>query len=155
MGWAKTRGTLLRASLFCPLLVQDASQKHSMKCSLALKSLSQPVIPSPEEESHKVPELSALPSPQEGLALSNGCMALSFSGQPGELPSDKQGPSSPSRLPRGQWRDAAVDSPAVNSCPMTDKTPLKLCLPGGPTKTMQEQPERAFRRQGTQPVTLR
>lgn len=148
--------------------LQDTSRKHSLKRTpTIMKSTSQAGPHSQDEESRKVPELSACtpvgPSTQEGLALNHGLMARSSLGSRSELSSDRQRPGSPPHLPskglppkdRGQWREAPVDSPAVSSGPEADRTPLKLYLPGGNARTTQERLERAFKRQGSQPPPIR
>lgn len=124
--------------------------------------------PHEEEESRKAPELAthtpACSAPQEGLASSTGPAARSPLGQLTEPTSEKRRamPSSSSHLlgqallPRGNgtWTDLSEDSPAVDSGPEADRTPLKF-LPGGNARTTQERLERAFKRQGSLPLPLR
>nr|XP_012591307.2 probable ubiquitin carboxyl-terminal hydrolase FAM188B isoform X2 [Microcebus murinus] len=144
---------------------QDSFRKRSLRRSPALSSTIQPQ----EEESRKVPELatcpSACPAPQDIPALSNSSNSRSLLGQLSELIIEKQKtpPSSPPHLPskglpqgeKARWKDLSEDSPAVDSSTDTDRTPLKLCLPGGSSRMTQERLERAFKRQGSQPPPVR
>ena len=123
----------------------------------------------PEEESRKVPELSArapaCPTAQEGLASGTGSTSRSPLGPLGELTSEKRRttPGSPPHLSgkgllqrRGsRWRDLAEDSLAADSSPEADGTPLKFSLPGGRARPTQERLGRTFTRPESQPLTLR
>uniref|UniRef100_A0A667G346 Ubiquitin carboxyl-terminal hydrolase MINDY n=1 Tax=Lynx canadensis TaxID=61383 RepID=A0A667G346_LYNCA len=145
---------------------RDSLRKRSLRRSL---SLSSGAPQASEEEGQKVPELSAgapaHPAAQEGLASSTGSASRSPLGPLSELTSEKQKttPSSPPHLPSkgllqrgsGRWRDLAEDSPAVDSGSEGNRMPSKFSLPGGSARTTQERLERAFTRQGTQPLPLR
>ncbi|XP_012496172.1 PREDICTED: protein FAM188B [Propithecus coquereli] len=140
---------------------QDSFHKRSLRRSPALSSTMQPQ----EEESRKVAELatctSACPAPQDVPASSSSSTSRSLLGQLSELIIEKQKtpPSSPPHLPskglpqgkRASWKDLSEDSPALDSSTDTDRTPLKLYLPGGNSRMTQERLERAFKRQGSQP----
>ena len=144
---------------------QDSLRKRSLRRSPALSSTTQ----APEEESQKVPELSAhapaCPMAQEGLASGTGSISRSPLGPLGELTSEKRRtmPSSPPHLSgkgllqrRGsRWRDLAEDSLAVDGGPEADGTPLKFSLPGGNARLTQERLERTFTRPESQPLALR
>ncbi|XP_019495425.1 PREDICTED: probable ubiquitin carboxyl-terminal hydrolase FAM188B [Hipposideros armiger] len=146
---------------------QDSLRRRSLRRPLALSSVTQ-THEEEEEESRKAPELStrtpACPAPQEGLASSAGSTARSPLGQLSEPTSEKRRsmPSSPAHLlsqallqrGSGRWTDLSEDSPAANSGPEADGTPLKF-LPGGTARTTQERLERAFKRQGSLPLPLR
>ncbi|KAM5203888.1 putative ubiquitin carboxyl-terminal hydrolase MINDY-4 isoform 2-T2 [Hipposideros larvatus] len=145
---------------------QDSLRRRSLRRPLALSSVTQ--THEEEEESQKGPELStrtpACPAPQEGLASSAGSTARSPLGQLSEPTSEKRRsvPSSPAHLLSqallqrggGRWTGLSEDSPAANSGPEADGTPLKF-LPGGTGRTSQERLERAFKRQGSLPLPLR
>ncbi|XP_012860120.2 probable ubiquitin carboxyl-terminal hydrolase MINDY-4 [Echinops telfairi] len=138
---------------------QDSFRKRSLRRSPALGSTIQPQ----EEDGRKVLELSACPAPQESSHTS--ALSRSPLGQLCELTIDKQKPtpSSPPHMPskglppreRGRVRDIFEASSPVDGGPVVDRTPLKLYLPGGNSRTTQERLERAFKRQGTQPMPLR
>ncbi|XP_049749489.1 probable ubiquitin carboxyl-terminal hydrolase MINDY-4 isoform X2 [Elephas maximus indicus] len=164
----KTRpksGLIVRGMMAGPMASspQDSLRKRSLRRSPALSSMTQPQ----EEESQKVPELSthssSCPAPQEISSTSS--ISRSPLGQLSEVTIDKQKttPSSPPRLPskglpqreRGRVRDIFEGSPAVDGSTEADRTPLKLYLPGGNSRTTQERLERAFKRQGNQPPPLR
>ncbi|XP_074197048.1 putative ubiquitin carboxyl-terminal hydrolase MINDY-4 isoform X2 [Rhinolophus sinicus] len=144
---------------------QDSLRKRSLRRPPALSSMTQP---REEEERWKAPELStrtpACPAPQEGLASSTGSTARSPLGQLSEPTSEKSRsvPSNPPHLlsqgllhrGNGRWTGHPEDSPAVDSGPEADRTPLKF-LPAGNARTTQERLERAFKRQGSQPLPLR
>ncbi|XP_004676884.1 PREDICTED: protein FAM188B isoform X1 [Condylura cristata] len=160
-------GLIVRGMMAGPIASspQDSLRKRSLRRSSALSNITQPH----EEESQKVPELSACtqacPAPQEGLALSNGSIPRSPLDQHSELSSDKQRttPGSPSHLPskglphreRGWWRDLSEDSPAVDGTPEANRPSLNFYLPGGNARSTQERLERAFKRQGSQPPPVR
>ncbi|XP_036103105.1 probable ubiquitin carboxyl-terminal hydrolase MINDY-4 [Molossus molossus] len=146
---------------------QDPLRKRcSLRRPLALSSVAPP-CEEEEEEGPRAPELPACTPacavPQEGLAPSTGPSSRSPPGQLSELPTEKHRPTpgSPPRLPsqgllqggNGRWR-GAEDSPAVDGGPEAARTPVKF-LPGGHARTTQERLERAFKRQGNQPVPLR
>ncbi|XP_025785828.1 probable ubiquitin carboxyl-terminal hydrolase MINDY-4 [Puma concolor] len=161
-------GLIVRGMMTGPIASspQDSLRKRSLRRSL---SLSSGAPQASEEEGQKVPELSAgtpaHPAAQEGLASSTGSTSRSPLGPLSELTSEKQKttPSSPPHLPSkgllqrgsGRWRDLAEDSPAVDSGPEGNRMPSKFSLPGGSARTTQERLERAFTRQGTQPLPLR
>lgn len=118
-----------------------------------------------EEEGQRAPELPtctpACAAPQDGL----GSTSRSPVGQPSELPTERHRstPGSPLHVPSqgllrsgsGRWRGLSEDSAAVDSGPEADRAPLKFSLPGGNARMTQERLERAFKRQGNQPVPLR
>lgn len=153
-------------SLPCPCPFQESLRKRSLRRPLALSSVTQP---HQEEEGRKAPELPtcplACPAPPEGLASSAGSISRGPLGQLSEPPAEKHRPtaSSPPRLPSpgllqrggGRWRGLSEDSPAVDGGPEADRTPLKFSLPGGNARTTQERLERAFKRQGNQPLPVR
>ncbi|VFV29276.1 Hypothetical predicted protein [Lynx pardinus] len=161
-------GLIVRGMMTGPIASspQDSLRKRSLRRSL---SLSSGAPQASEEEGQKVPELSACalahPAAQEGLASSTGSTSRSPLGPLSELTSEKQKttPSSPPHLPSkgllqrgsGRWRDLAEDSPAVDSGSEGNRMPSKFSLPGGSARTTQERLERAFTRQGTQPLPLR
>lgn len=148
----------------CPF--QDSLRKRSLRRS---SSLSSGAPQAPEEDSRKVPELSARaparPAAQEGLASSTGSASRSPLGPLSDLASEKLSttPSSPPHLPsRGhrsressRWQDVAEDSPAVDGGPEANRMPLTSSSPGGSARMTQERPERVFTRQGSQPLPVR
>ncbi|XP_047550375.1 probable ubiquitin carboxyl-terminal hydrolase MINDY-4 isoform X1 [Lutra lutra] len=160
-------GLIVRGMMAGPIASspQDALRRRSLRRSPALSSTKQ----ASEEESRKVPELSAhapaCPTAQEGPASSAGSISRSPLGPLSELTSEKwrTTPSSPPHLSgkgllrRGssRWRDLEEDSPAVDSGPEADGMPLKFSLPGGSARPTQERLERTFTRQGSQPLPLR
>ncbi|XP_059252611.1 probable ubiquitin carboxyl-terminal hydrolase MINDY-4 isoform X2 [Mustela nigripes] len=160
-------GLIVRGMMAGPIASspQDALRRRSLRRSSALSSTKQPS----EEESRKVPELSAhapaCPIAQEGPASSPGSISRSPLGPLSELTSEKwrTTPSSPPHLSgkgllrRGssRRRDLEEDSPAVDSGPEADGMPLKFSLPGGSARPTQERLERTFTRQGSQPLPLR
>lgn len=125
--------------------------------------------PHEEEEGQKAPELPtctpACAASQEGLAPGSGCTSRSPLGPLSEPPTEKHRatPGSPPHLPshglaqRGDGRCGGLSegSPAVDSSPEADRPPLNFSLPGGTARTTPGRLERAFRRQGNQPVPLR
>lgn len=149
----------------CARPFQDALRRRSLRRSSALSSMKQPS----EEESRKVPELSAhapaCPMAQEGPTSSPGSISRSPLSPLSEPTSEmwKTTPSSPPHLsgkgllPRGssRRRDLEEDSPAVDSGPEADGMLLKFSLPGGSARPTQERLERTFTRQGSQPLPLR
>uniref|UniRef100_A0A452RQ09 Ubiquitin carboxyl-terminal hydrolase MINDY n=1 Tax=Ursus americanus TaxID=9643 RepID=A0A452RQ09_URSAM len=120
-------GLIVRGMMAGPIASspQDSLRKRSLRRSPALSSTTQ----APEEESRKVPELSArapaCPTAQEGLASGTGSTSRSPLGPLGELTSEKRRttPGSPPHLSgkgllqrRGsRWRDLAEDSLAADS----------------------------------------
>ncbi|XP_045648875.1 probable ubiquitin carboxyl-terminal hydrolase MINDY-4 [Ursus americanus] len=160
-------GLIVRGMMAGPIASspQDSLRKRSLRRSPALSSTTQ----APEEESRKVPELSArapaCPTAQEGLASGTGSTSRSPLGPLGELTSEKRRttPGSPPHLSgkgllqrRGsRWRDLAEDSLAADSSPEADGTPLKFSLPGGRARPTQERLGRTFTRPESQPLALR
>ncbi|XP_026364498.2 probable ubiquitin carboxyl-terminal hydrolase MINDY-4 [Ursus arctos] len=160
-------GLIVRGMMAGPIASspQDSLRKRSLRRSPALSSTTQ----APEEESRKVPELSArapaCPTAQEGLASGTGSTSRSPLGPLGELTSEKRRttPSSPPHLSgkgllqrRGsRWRDLAEDSLAADSSPEADGTPLKFSLPGGRARPTQERLGGTFTRPESQPLALR
>ncbi|XP_006187795.2 probable ubiquitin carboxyl-terminal hydrolase MINDY-4 isoform X4 [Camelus ferus] len=160
-------GLIVRGMMAGPIASssQDSLHKRSMKRSPAFSSRAQ----AQEEGSPPVPELSAhtppCPAPQEGRAAGTGSTPRSPLDPLSQLTSEKRrtSPSSPPHLPgkglpqrgRGRWRDLLEDSPAVDCGPEADRTALKFSFFGGSARTSQESPERAFKRQGSQPPALR
>ncbi|XP_053464537.1 probable ubiquitin carboxyl-terminal hydrolase MINDY-4 isoform X2 [Nycticebus coucang] len=144
---------------------QDSFRKRSLRRSPALSSTMQPQ----EEESQKVPELAsctpACLALQDVQASSNSSTSRSLLGQLSDLIIEKQKttPSSPTHLlskglPPGEkarWRDLSGDSPTVDGSTDVDRMPLKCYLPGGSSRMTQERLERAFKRQGSQPLPVR
>ncbi|EPY78710.1 hypothetical protein CB1_001026025 [Camelus ferus] len=160
-------GLIVRGMMAGPIASssQDSLHKRSMKRSPAFSSRAQ----AQEEGSPPVPELSAhtppCPAPQEGRAAGTGSTPRSPLDPLSQLTSEKRrtSPSSPPHLPgkglpqrgRGRGRDLLEDSPAVDCGPEADRTALKFSFFGGSARTSQESPERAFKRQGSQPPALR
>nr|XP_031310992.1 probable ubiquitin carboxyl-terminal hydrolase MINDY-4 isoform X1 [Camelus dromedarius] len=160
-------GLIVRGMMAGPIASssQDSLHKRSMKRSPAFSSRAQ----AQEEGSPPVPELSAhtppCPAPQEGRAAGTGSTPRSPLDPLSQLTSEKRrtSPSSPPHLPgkglpqrgSGRWRDLLEDSPAVDCGPEADRTALKFSFFGGSARTSQESPERAFKRQGSQPPALR
>ncbi|XP_006832226.1 PREDICTED: protein FAM188B [Chrysochloris asiatica] len=158
-------GLIVRGMMTGPMASspQDALRRRSLRRSPALSSTAQ----LPEEESRKVPDLSTHSptclAPEEVSSTSS--IARSPLGQLSELALDKQKStsSSPPHLPskglphreRGRVRDMFEGSSAVDGSTEADRIPLKLYLPGGNSRTTQERLERAFKRQGSQPLPLR
>ncbi|XP_073921346.1 probable ubiquitin carboxyl-terminal hydrolase MINDY-4 isoform X4 [Castor canadensis] len=135
---------------------QDSFCKRSLRWSPASNSKTQ----TPQEERPKVPELltraPACPGPQEVLASSSRSISRSSMSQGGEPTMEKR-KTSPSSRGQPQWdrprpRGLSEDSPAGDG-PTEDIR--KLYLPGGNSRTTQERLERAFKRQGSQPLSLR
>lgn len=149
------------SSPLCPCPFQDSPRKRSLRRPPALRAVPQPR--EDQEESQKVPELSAhtpaCPAPPEARASSGspvGQLGEPTSGQRRPTPSGPARLLSPGLFPRGggRWPDVSEDSPAGDSGPEPDSTPAKF-LPSGSARTTQERLERAFRRQGSQPLPLR
>uniref|UniRef100_A0A452T4R8 Ubiquitin carboxyl-terminal hydrolase MINDY n=1 Tax=Ursus maritimus TaxID=29073 RepID=A0A452T4R8_URSMA len=150
-------GLIVRGMMAGPIASspQDSLRKRSLRRSPALSSTTQ----APEEESRKVPELSArapaCPTAQEGLASGTGSTSRSPLGPLGELTSEKRTttPGSPPHLSgKGllQRRGSRWDS-----SPEADGTPLKFSLPGGRARPTQERLGRTFTRPESQPLALR
>ncbi|XP_027430588.1 probable ubiquitin carboxyl-terminal hydrolase MINDY-4 isoform X1 [Zalophus californianus] len=160
-------GLIVRGMMAGPVASspQDSLRKRSLRRSPALSSTTQ----APEEESRKVPGLStrapACPKAQEGLASGTGSPSRSPLGLLSELTSEKRRttPGSPPHLSgkgllqrvSGRWRDLTEESPAADSGPEANGTPLKFSFPGGSARPAQERLERTFTRQGSQPLPLR
>ncbi|XP_057587892.1 probable ubiquitin carboxyl-terminal hydrolase MINDY-4 isoform X2 [Hippopotamus amphibius kiboko] len=145
---------------------QDSLRKRSLRQSPASSSATQA---HEEGRNPQVPELSAhtlgCRSPQEGPASSTTSTLRSPLGLLSELILEKRrtSPSSPPHLPgkglaqRGssRRRDLSEESPAVGSGPEADRTASTFSLSRGNAPTTQERLERAFKRQGSQPLPLR
>ncbi|XP_011938340.1 PREDICTED: protein FAM188B isoform X3 [Cercocebus atys] len=138
---------------------QDSFHRRSLRRSSPSSSSTQP-----QEESRKVPEL-FVRTQQDILASSSSSPSRTSLGQLSELTVEKRKTtaSSPPHLPskglpprdRARPRDLSEDSPAVDGSTDVDRMPLKLYLPGGNSRMTQERLERAFKRQGSQPVPVR
>ncbi|XP_060051782.1 probable ubiquitin carboxyl-terminal hydrolase MINDY-4 isoform X2 [Erinaceus europaeus] len=149
------RGMMARPTANSP---QDSHRRRGLRCSLAPSSVLQPQ----EEEGQSAPELCARtpagPGLPPSLALSGASSPRSPGGPLVEPTSDKPGtlpggpPPLPSRGPspweRGRWSDLPEESSEAS------RAPLRV-LPSGDGRTNQERLERAFRRQGGQPLPLR
>ncbi|XP_066095846.1 probable ubiquitin carboxyl-terminal hydrolase MINDY-4 isoform X2 [Saccopteryx bilineata] len=166
----KTRpksGLLVRGMMAGPTASspQDSLRKRSLWWPLASSSVTQPH----KEDGRKAPEPAtrtpACPAMQEGLAPSAGPTSRDPLGRLGEPSAEKprSAASSPPHLPSqgllprgsGRWTALSEDSPAVDGGPEDDRTPLKFSLLGGNARATQERLERAFKRQGNQPLPLR
>ncbi|XP_018886661.3 probable ubiquitin carboxyl-terminal hydrolase MINDY-4 isoform X5 [Gorilla gorilla gorilla] len=154
-------GLIVRGMMCGPIASspQDSFHRHSLRRSSPSSSSTQP-----QEESRKVPELFVC-TQQDILASSNSSPSRNSLGQLSELTVERQKTtaSSPPHLPskrlpprdRARPRDPSEDTPAVDSSTDMDRMPLKLYLPGGNSRMTQERLERAFKRQGSQPVPVR
>lgn len=141
---------------FLPL--QDSFRKRSLRRSSTLsRKLQSP------EESQQQPEpfvhTPACPGPQEVSASSSDSFSRSPLGQLNELSIEKPNatPSSqgPCQRDRPRLRSISEDSPLGYSHTEIITTPLRLDLPDGNSRMPQERLERAFKRQGGQPPSLR
>lgn len=152
--WAPPPSSSL--SPFLPF--QDSFRKRSLRRSSSLSRKLQ----APEEcqqPSESLVQTPACPGPQEVPSSSSDSVSRSPLGQLNELPMEKPNasPSSqgPSQRDRARLRRVSEDGLLGSSHTETSTTSLKLYLPGGNSRVTQERPERAFKRQGSQPPSLR
>ncbi|XP_032762338.1 probable ubiquitin carboxyl-terminal hydrolase MINDY-4 [Rattus rattus] len=153
-------GLIVRGMMAGP--VASSSQDSFRKRSLRRSSTLSRKLQSPEE-SQQQPEpfvhTPACPGPQEVSASSSDSFSRSPLGQLNELSIEKPNatPSSqgPCQRDRPRLRSISEDSPLGYSHTEIITTPLRLDLPDGNSRMPQERLERAFKRQGGQPPSLR
>ncbi|XP_035304444.1 probable ubiquitin carboxyl-terminal hydrolase MINDY-4 isoform X3 [Cricetulus griseus] len=153
-------GLIVRGMMAGPVASspQDSFRKRSLRRSSSLSRKLQ----APEEcqqPSESLVQTPACPGPQEVPSSSSDSVSRSPLGQLNELPMEKPNasPSSqgPSQRDRARLRRVSEDGLLGSSHTETSTTSLKLYLPGGNSRVTQERPERAFKRQGSQPPSLR
>ncbi|XP_028719935.2 probable ubiquitin carboxyl-terminal hydrolase MINDY-4 isoform X2 [Peromyscus leucopus] len=137
---------------------QDSFRRRSLRQSSALSRKLQ----APEEglqPSEPLVHTPACPGPQEVPASLSDSVSRSPLGQLNELPREKPNATSSSQglshRDRPRLRSVSEDSPLGYSHTETSTAPLKLSLPGGNSRVTQEQLEKAFKRQDSQPRSLR
>lgn len=137
---------------------QDSFRKRSLRRSSSLNRK----LHAPEESqqlSEALVHTPACPGPQEVPTLSSDSISRSPLGQLNELPVEKpDGTSSSQELSqrnRPRPRSVSEDGPSGYSHTEASITPSKLYLPDGNSRMTQEQLKRAFKRQGSQPPSLR
>ncbi|XP_040593542.1 probable ubiquitin carboxyl-terminal hydrolase MINDY-4 [Mesocricetus auratus] len=153
-------GLIVRGMMAGPVASspQDSFRKRSLRRSSSLSRKLQ----APEESQYPSEPLvhtPACPGPQEVPTSSSDSVSRSPLGQLDELPTEKPNASSSSQglfqRDRPRLRSVSEDDPLGSSHTETSTTPLKLYLPGGNSRVTQEWSERTFKRQGSQPPSLR
>ncbi|XP_008825743.2 probable ubiquitin carboxyl-terminal hydrolase MINDY-4 isoform X2 [Nannospalax galili] len=152
-------GLIVRGMMAGPVASspQDSFHKGSLRRSSSLSRKPQ----APEERQHQ-PGLSAhtlaYPGPQEVLASISDSIARRPLGQPSELAWEKQKATASNQgllqSDRPRPRSFSEDGPAGFGHTEVN-TPLRLCSPGGNSRMTQEQLERAYKQQGSEPLPLR
>uniref|UniRef100_D3ZJJ0 Ubiquitin carboxyl-terminal hydrolase MINDY n=1 Tax=Rattus norvegicus TaxID=10116 RepID=D3ZJJ0_RAT len=153
-------GLIVRGMMAGP--VASSSQDSFRKRSLRRSSTLSRKLQAPEEsqqQSEPFVHTPVCPGPQEVSASSSDSFSRSPLGQLNELSIEKPNatPSSqgPCQRDRPRLRSISEDSPLGYSHTEIITTPLRLDLPDGNSRMPQERLERAFKRQGGQPPSLR
>ncbi|XP_021503787.1 probable ubiquitin carboxyl-terminal hydrolase MINDY-4 isoform X1 [Meriones unguiculatus] len=153
-------GLIVRGMMAGPVASspQDSFRKRSLRRSSALSRKLQ----APEESQQQTEpavHTPACPGPQEVPASSSDSVSRSPLGQLNELSAEKPNATSSSQglslRDRPKLKSVSEESPLGCSHTETSTTPLKLYLPGGNSRMTQEQLERTFKCQGSQPPSLR
>nr|XP_048296355.1 probable ubiquitin carboxyl-terminal hydrolase MINDY-4 isoform X2 [Myodes glareolus] len=153
-------GLIVRGMMAGPVASspQDSFRKRSLRRSSSLNRK----LHAPEESqqpSEALVHTPACPGPQEVPTLSGDSISRSPLGQLNELPVEKPNATSSSQelsqRNRPRLRSVLEDGPSGYSHTETSTTPSKLYLPDGSSGMTQEQLKRAFKRQGSQPPSLR
>ncbi|XP_057642140.1 probable ubiquitin carboxyl-terminal hydrolase MINDY-4 isoform X1 [Chionomys nivalis] len=153
-------GLIVRGMMAGPVASspQDSFRKRSLRRSSSLNRK----LHAPEESqqpSEALVHTPACPGPQEVPTPSSDSMSRSPLGQLNELPVEKPNATSSSQelsqRNRPRPRSVSEDGPSGYSHTETSTTPSKLYLPDGNSRMTQEQLKRMFKRQGSQPPSLR
>ncbi|KAH0510282.1 Protein FAM188B [Microtus ochrogaster] len=153
-------GLIVRGMMAGPVASspQDSFRKRSLRRSSSLNRK----LHAPEESqqpSEALVHTPACPGPQEVPTLSSDSISRSPLGQLNELPVEKpNGTSSSQELSqrnRPRPRSVSEDGQSGYSHTEANITPSKLYLPDGNSRMTQEQLKREFKRQGSQPPSLR
>ncbi|XP_051008282.1 probable ubiquitin carboxyl-terminal hydrolase MINDY-4 [Acomys russatus] len=153
-------GLIVRGMMAGPVAssTQDSFRKRSLKRSSALNRKLQ----APEEsqqQSEPFVHTPACPGPQEVPTSSRDSVSRSPLGQLNEWSVEKPNATSSgqglSQRDRPRLRSVSEDGPLGSTHTEISTTPSKLYLPGGNSRMTQERLERAFKRQGSQPPSLR